>query len=76
MMRWPIIGMICQIYGLIYLFGQFFPIAANAMRDMPVIGNIFRMPVVETFFENFGSASRKSSATRRETFDLTSRLPV
>lgn len=79
MFRWPIIGMICQCYGLIYLFGQFFPIAANAMREMPVVGSIFRMPSVERFFENFGSASRKSSASRREAYDSQSsfsRLPV
>jgi len=76
MMRWAITGMILQFYGLIYLFGQFLPIVANSMRDMPVVGSLFRIPAVESFFENFGSASRRSSTSRRETFDLSSRLPV
>jgi len=76
MIRWPIFGMICQVYGLIYLFGQFFPIAANAMRDMPVVGSLFRTPAVENFFENFGGASRRTSTSRREAFDLSARLPV
>lgn len=58
--RWPLIGMMCQFYGLIYLFGQFFPIAAQSMRDMPVIGEIFRIPAVERFFESFGSSQRSS----------------
>lgn len=59
MIRWPVIGMICQVYGLIYLFGQFFPIAAESMKDTPVIGSFFKMPAVESFFKNF-SGSRDS----------------
>jgi hypothetical protein len=46
--------MILQLYGLIYLFGQFFPIAAASMKDTPVIGAVFRMPSVERFFQRFG----------------------
>jgi len=53
-MRWGLIGMILQLYGLVYLFGQFFPIAAASMKDTPVIGAIFRMPSVEQFFQRFG----------------------
>mmetsp|Transcript_19832 Transcript_19832/g.28670 ORF Transcript_19832/g.28670 Transcript_19832/m.28670 type:complete len:140 (-) Transcript_19832:323-742(-) len=60
MMRWPILGMILQLYGLIYLFGQFFPIAAQSMKDTPVIGTILSMPAVENFFASFGG-----SGTRR-----------
>lgn len=46
--------MILQVYGLVYLFGQFFPIAAASLRDVPVIGGVFRMPSVERFFSGFG----------------------
>ena len=59
--RWPIIGMIAQVYGLIYLFGQFMPIAAQSMKDTPVIGGILRMPAVEQFFESFsGGRNRRA----------------
>ena len=34
MFRWPIFGMMAQFYGLIYLFGQFFPIAAESMKNV------------------------------------------
>lgn len=54
MIRWPIIGMIAQLYGLVYLFGQFFPIAAQSMKETPVVGDIVRMPAVERFFDSFG----------------------
>jgi hypothetical protein len=57
--RWPIFGMILQLYGLVYLFGQFFPIAAQSMKDTPVIGQVFRMPAVERFFDSFGGKSSR-----------------
>lgn len=54
MFRYGFIGMILQVYGLVYLFGQFFPIAAASLRDVPVVGAVFRMPSVERFFSSFG----------------------
>lgn len=54
MVRWPILGMIGQLYGLVYLFGQFFPIAAQSMQDTPVIGQVLRIPAVESFIGSFG----------------------
>lgn len=65
MMRWPVVGMIGQIYGIIYLFGQFFPIAAQSMKDTPVIGNVLSIPAVEQFFNSFGGAGASSSNSRR-----------
>lgn len=59
--RWGMFGMILQLYGLVYLFGQFFPIAAASMKDTPVIGAVFRMPSVERFFANFGGRSRREA---------------
>jgi hypothetical protein len=56
--------MICQVYGLIYLFGQFFPIAAASMKDVPVVGQVFRMPSVERFFASFGSSGSGRSSGR------------
>mmetsp|Transcript_10132 Transcript_10132/g.21660 ORF Transcript_10132/g.21660 Transcript_10132/m.21660 type:complete len:142 (+) Transcript_10132:192-617(+) len=54
LLRWPMIGMVAQVYGLVYLFGQFFPIAAASLKDVPVIGGVFRHPAVEGFFSSFG----------------------
>lgn len=62
MIRWPVFGMILQFYGLVYLFGQFFPIAAQSMRDTPVIGDVLRVPAVENFFESFSGGGQ---GTRR-----------
>ena len=58
--RCAMFGMILQIYGLIYLFGQFFPIAAASLKDVPVVGSVFRHPSVERFFSSFGGGSQGS----------------
>ena len=61
MVRWPIFGMILQFYGLVYLFGQFFPIAAESMKGTPIIGDVLKMPAVENFFESFsGGRGRRA----------------
>lgn len=53
-MRYPIIGMMSQLYGIMYLFGQFLPIAANAMSNVPVLGNLLKIRSVEAFIGRFG----------------------
>jgi hypothetical protein len=60
MCRWGLVGMILQLYGIVYLFGQFFPIVAQSLRNAPVIGQIFQIPAVERFFNNFGTSARKN----------------
>jgi hypothetical protein len=62
MCRWGLVGMILQLYGIIYLFGQFFPIAAESLKDVPVVGSVFRMPSVERFFTSFGGRGNRRSA--------------
>jgi hypothetical protein len=51
--------MICQLYGFVYLFGQFFPIAAQSMQDTPIIGDILKWPSIENFFASFGGGSTR-----------------
>ena len=55
-----VIGMAAQLYGIVYLFGQFFPIAADAMRGLPVVGSIVSTPSFERFVNSFsGSGSQR-----------------
>jgi len=54
--------MVCQLYGIVYLFGQFFPIAAASMKDVPVIGSLFSLPAVESFFASFGGGGNRRAA--------------
>lgn len=61
MCRWGMTGMILQVYGIINLFGQFFPIAAESMKALPVIGPLFSKPSVDSFFKSFGSTGSRST---------------
>jgi len=38
--KYAIIGMILEIFGILNLFGNFFPIILSMMKNLPVIGNI------------------------------------
>lgn len=65
MCRWGLFGMILQLYGIVYLFGQFFPIVAQSLQNAPVIGKIFQRPNVNKFMNSFGrSSSGKNKNTR------------
>ncbi|KAK4789691.1 hypothetical protein SAY86_016995, partial [Trapa natans] len=41
--RWPILGIIVQIYGCIILFGGFWPTVKVFLYHIPVVGWIFRL---------------------------------
>ena len=60
LLRWPVLGLLSQCYGIVYLFGQFFPIAANAVRDVPVVGGLVRMKWVEGVVEKVGGGRRSA----------------
>ena len=65
MIGWAVIGMMCQFYGLLYLFGQFLPIAADSMKSTPVIGDILSHPTVERLLGTLSGAAATSTPSRR-----------
>ncbi|XP_019172525.1 PREDICTED: vesicle transport protein GOT1 isoform X1 [Ipomoea nil] len=44
--RWPILGIIMEIYGCIVLFGGFWPSVKVFLYQIPVIGWILRYPTL------------------------------
>lgn len=44
--KWAIIGMIVEVFGFINLFGDFFPVILNFLRQLPFIGNVLNAPGV------------------------------
>jgi hypothetical protein len=64
MVRWPVIGMVLQLYGLVYLFGQFFPIIGQTMKETPVVGQIFQIPAVDRFLASFGGRGSGGKSKR------------
>ncbi|KAK8794837.1 hypothetical protein WA158_001818 [Blastocystis sp. Blastoise] len=48
--RWPITGMIVEAYGMIYLFGRFFPMIVSFLSHLPYVGAILdQIPYINTF---------------------------
>lgn len=45
-LSWPVVGMLVEIFGILNLFGNFFPIAVAFLRQVPVIGAFLSLPVV------------------------------
>lgn len=39
---WPIFGIILEVFGLLNLFGNMFPMALMIMKQMPVIGTLLK----------------------------------
>lgn len=55
----PFFGMILQVVGFLNLFGPFIPIAVQAMRQVPLLGNFLSLPLVSTMVDKLaGSTSR------------------
>lgn len=44
LLRFPVVGVVLETAGFIYLFGHFFPVAVSFMRRTPVLGNIIALP--------------------------------
>ena len=40
------IGMLIELFGIVNLFGNFFPIVLSIMKQLPIIGTILNTPVV------------------------------
>jgi Got1/Sft2-like family len=66
LIRWPFLGMMLQLYGLVYLFGQFFPIIGQTMKDTPVVGQVFQIPAVDRFFAGFGGGGGGGGGSRNK----------
>lgn len=43
---WPVIGMLIELFGIVNLFGNFFPIVLSIMKQLPIIGTVLNMPIV------------------------------
>jgi hypothetical protein len=49
----PVFGIILEVFGLLNLFGNMFPMVMIVLKQMPVVGTLFK-----------GGSSKKSSAQR------------
>jgi len=49
--KWPVTGMIFESFGVLNLFGDFFPVILSFLRQIPLIGNFLLLPGVRQVTE-------------------------
>lgn len=59
MIGWPIVGIILEIFGILNLFGNMFPLLKVLLKQVPVVGGIF----------DGGSKSKKSRKPQKRNYD-------
>ena len=45
-MKWVIIGLVLEGFGVLNLFGDFLPIVISVLRNLPIIGNFLNLPII------------------------------
>ncbi|XP_078276592.1 vesicle transport protein GOT1A [Rhinoraja longicauda] len=53
LLRWPVIGMFCESYGIYLLFRSTIPLVSEFIANIPVLGLIFKLPVFSTMARRF-----------------------
>ncbi|KDN43009.1 putative GOT1-membrane protein required for ER to Golgi transport [Tilletiaria anomala UBC 951] len=59
-MKWTFIGMIIEAIGFLNLFGDFFPVILNFLRQLPFIGNLLSLPGIREVLDKL-AGSRQSA---------------
>ena len=58
---WPVVGMVVEVFGILNLFGNFFPIILSMLRNMPVIGPVLNHPIVNKVSAGIARVTRGSA---------------
>ena len=45
-LKWPVVGICVEVFGIINLFGDFFPVVLGFSRQLPFIGPVLRGPYI------------------------------
>lgn len=59
--RWPMIGMVIEIVGMVEIFGTFLPIVLNFLRSVPYVGTVLQLPVVDRAVNFLAGAGKRQA---------------
>ena len=59
---WPVIGMAIEVFGILNLFGNFFPIILQLLRNTPFIGPALSNPYVQRGIDKILGAAMPARA--------------
>ncbi|KAJ2845540.1 Golgi Transport [Coemansia erecta] len=54
LVKWSILGIIVEAFGFLNLFGDFFPVAINFLRSLPIVGRFLNLPVIRQVVDRMG----------------------
>lgn len=43
---WTFVGFVVELFGFVNLFGDFFPVVLNFLRQLPVLGTLLNLPLI------------------------------
>jgi len=58
--RYTRIGVACEIFGFVNLFGALFPVALAFLRRLPVIGPVLNLPILSTVADRIAGKNTES----------------
>ncbi|EST06802.1 Vesicle transport protein, Got1/SFT2-like protein [Kalmanozyma brasiliensis GHG001] len=58
--KWAVIGMLVEGFGFLNLFGDFFPVILNFLRQLPIIGNVLSLPGVANVLDRLAGARQSA----------------
>uniref|UniRef100_A0A7S2VZL1 Vesicle transport protein n=1 Tax=Eucampia antarctica TaxID=49252 RepID=A0A7S2VZL1_9STRA len=61
MVGWPVFGIALEIFGLLNLFGNLFPVLMVVLKQMPIVGNLLN--------SNKNSGGKKSRTPKNTQYD-------
>lgn len=65
-LRWSKIGIVVEAFGFVNLFGNFFPIALQAMRQMPYLGDFLATPGISSLADKLAGVENRKSRSARD----------
>ncbi|KAI9494822.1 Golgi transport [Zychaea mexicana] len=51
--KWAMIGIAIEVFGILNLFGDFFPLVFAFLRQLPIIGSLLNHPGLSNTFDRF-----------------------
>ncbi|PWN88370.1 putative GOT1-membrane protein required for ER to Golgi transport [Acaromyces ingoldii] len=59
-MKWKLIGIVVEAVGFLNLFGDFFPVILNFLRQLPVIGDVLSLPYIRGALDKLAGARQSA----------------
>jgi hypothetical protein len=60
LVRWPVIGMVVEVVGMVQMFGPFLRTIVDFLRGVPIVGPLLSAPIVGRIVDKLAGGSRRA----------------